>query len=168
MLDTLAVISAAASIATAVGVAIAGWQLALTKRQAVLQFEDQLSSQYRALIRDLPVGALLGERLSEAEQAAALNTFYHYFDLSNEQAFLHEQRRVSGATWESWKEGIEQNLRRPAFRAAWEEVSRRAPQSFDELRRLLAGPSSPHLSTGEPGARLPNDRLPPTDRRASS
>ena len=40
-----------------------------------------------------------------------LSVFYRYFDLSNEQAFLAEERRVSPATWEQWSEGIASNMR---------------------------------------------------------
>ncbi|MFN2397342.1 MAG: hypothetical protein ABR543_01665 [Gemmatimonadaceae bacterium] len=151
--EYLAIISAVASIATAVGVMIAGRQLALTKRQSTVQFEDQLSAQYRELIRRIPIAALLGEPLREAEHAESLAAFYHYIDLSNEQAFLHEHRRVSSITWQSWREGIKQNLALPAFEKAWEEVGRRAPNSFDELRRIvppkkLYGPSD---NSGSPG-----------------
>lgn len=132
------VIQTVAAAATALGVLVAVWQLWLTHRQATIQFEDQMSSQYREIIRRLPIGALLGESLQPAAHAAALKDFYHYFDLSNEQAYLHERSRITKKTWAEWREGIEQNLRRPAFAAAWEEISRRAPESFNELRRLVS------------------------------
>lgn len=79
-----------ASLATAAAVIVACWQLAEAKKQARLQFEDHFNEQYRALIQRNPLMALLGERLTEEEHAASLPEFYHYFDLSNEQAFLHE------------------------------------------------------------------------------
>lgn len=135
MLET---IQTAAAVATAVGVLLAGWQLWLTKRQATIQFEDQMSAQYRDIVGRLPIGALLGEPLTSDEQAAALKDFYHYFDLSNEQAYLHERRRITKKTWAEWREGIEQNLNRPAFAAAWAEITRRAPESFNELRRVAS------------------------------
>src|SRR2546422_9673813 len=47
MTGTVDLVQAAASTATALGIFAAGWQLYLTKRQAVTQFEDQLTSQYR-------------------------------------------------------------------------------------------------------------------------
>lgn len=56
-----------ASVVTAIGVLIAGSQLRLTKKQAVTQFEDQPASQYRALARELPIEALLGEPLEEQQ-----------------------------------------------------------------------------------------------------
>lgn len=77
-----------------------------------------------------------GDRLTQADHLDALPAFYHYFDLSNEQAFLHEHGRVSDETWIEWKDGILQNLNRPAFSDAWQEVSRQANESFDELRRI--------------------------------
>ena len=137
MTGTLDIIQAAASIATALGILAAGWQLYLTKRQAVTQFEDKLTSQYREVAGRIPLVALLGEELDDAEYAAALPDFYHYFDLSNEQAFLRLQRRITGRTWANWQEGIQQNLSRPSFARAWTEVCTRAPDSFTELRRLM-------------------------------
>ena len=72
------------------------------------------------------------------EYRDALPGFYHYFDLSNEQAFLHERGRIGNRTWNEWRSGIHQNLARPAFLKAWNDVSMRAPDSFDELRRVLS------------------------------
>jgi hypothetical protein len=137
MASPLEVVSAAASVATALGIFLAAGQLYFSSRQAMTQFEDQLAAQYREIARRLPLEALLGEALSEEAHAHALTDFYDYFDLSNEQAFLRKQGRVSNTTWSNWLEGIQQNLRRPAFARAWREVRRRAPDSFDELRKIL-------------------------------
>ena len=124
----------AAAIVTAIGVAVAAWQLWLAYRQATTAFEDSLSAQYRQLMQLLPVEALLGGSLSEEAHVTALPVFFHYFDFCNEQAFLHKKRRIRCSTWREWREGIEQNLRRPAFARAWGEVAMRVPDSFDELR----------------------------------
>jgi hypothetical protein len=133
----LEIAQAVASVATAIGVLVAGWQLRVSKKQSLVQFEDQMSAQYREIARRLPIEALLGETLDPNRQAKSLADFYHYFDLSNEQAFLHERRRITKATWKEWKEGIEQNLRRPAFALAWDEITRRAPEGFNELRAIV-------------------------------
>jgi hypothetical protein len=130
-------VQVAASLATALGIFIAGWQLYLTKRQAVTQFEDQLTAQYREIARRIPLRALLGEDIDEAEYERVLREFYHYFDLSNEQAFLHEKGRITKRTWTNWREGIEQNLRRPVFARAWAEIAARTKDSFGELRALV-------------------------------
>ena len=86
------IIQSLASVATAIGVGVAAWQLLLSKRQAQSQFEDTFAEQYRRIIEMLPLGALLGQSLTEQEVNGSLRTFYNYFDLSNEQAFLVARR----------------------------------------------------------------------------
>jgi hypothetical protein len=137
MATPLEIVTAAASVATALGVFLAAGQLYLTARQSITQFEDQLAGQYREVARRLPLEALLGETLDDETHRRALSDFYDYFDLSNEQAFLKKQGRISPATWANWLEGIHQNLRRPAFARAWQEVRDRAPDSFNELREIV-------------------------------
>lgn len=131
-------IQALASIATAVGLFMAWWQIRLTKQQAVTTFEDQLAAQYREIIRRLPVDALLGEALPSDVQQDVLTVFFHYIDLTNEQVFLRSIGRVTNRTWANWCDGIEGTLRLTAFATAWVEIKRRAPKSFEELHRLEA------------------------------
>ena len=132
----LEILGAIANAATAVGVGVAAWQLVIGRRQAAIAFEDSFTTQYRALIDRIPMQALLGEQLRPDELQELLPYFYRYFDLCNEQAFLHKHGRVSLATWAEWKDGIVTNIGRPAFRAAWSEVACRAPHDFDHLREL--------------------------------
>ncbi len=126
-----------ASLATAVGVFLAWWQIRESRKQSVTNFEDTLSSQYRDLIQKLPVEALLGEDLDEQYYREKLSEFYHYIDLTNEQIFLRQCDRISKETWENWCAGIKSVMSRPAFARAWKEISQRAPESFSELRRLV-------------------------------
>ena len=128
----------AASVATTIGVFMVVWQLWMTKRAEVTQFEDSLAGEYRAITKDLPIEALLGEKLDDIEYAQSLNAFYYYFDLSNEQIFLRQHRRVRKTTWTDWADGIQSNLDRPAFRRAWDEIKQRSDGSFKELRLLEA------------------------------
>lgn len=53
-MDWLSLISAGASVATSVGVFLAGWQIRLAKRQAKTQFEDELTRQYREITKEIP------------------------------------------------------------------------------------------------------------------
>ena len=135
-MSLLEVLSALSSIATAVGVAVAAYQLFITRRQATTTFEDTLNTQYRQAIERLPIEALFGEPLKEQDQSGLLPHFYRYFDLCNEQAFLFSLGRVSKKTWKNWEEGIKGNMVRPAFKAAWNEVARRAGGDFESLRKL--------------------------------
>jgi hypothetical protein len=128
----------AASGATSLGILAAAWQLWLTHRQQIVQFEDTLNREYRELAERLPVKAHFGESLSDKEHVKKLEEFYRYIDLTNEQVFLRQRGRVSKKTWVMWRDGIRSNFRRPAFKAAWEEIKRRSNGDFKELRALEA------------------------------
>ena len=130
-------LSEIASIATAIGVLLAAWQLWLAHRQSITAFEDSFAREYRKLMRRLPKKALLGESLTDAEYGKAFDEFYHYFDLCNEQAFLHERHRIRKTTWEFWCDGMTSNFRRPAFKRAWFEIASRANHDFSELRNIF-------------------------------
>lgn len=132
-----------ANAATAIGIFFAAFQLLQAKRQAQLQFEDSLNSQYRALLAELPLAAMLGKALSEPDLENSLPAFYRYFDLSNEQAYLYRRGRVSDSAWSTWEEGIQQNLARPAFAQAWQRLLPDLDGSFDDLKPL-AHQRSPH------------------------
>lgn len=136
-MSPLSVLESAANTATAIGVVVATWQLYQSKQQAQSKFEDSLNAQYRNMLADLPLEALLGRRLDDAALKAHLPVFYRYFDLSNEQAFLANRKRVREATWINWREGIEQNMSRPAFWQAWEALLPDLDGSFDDLKRVL-------------------------------
>jgi hypothetical protein len=127
-----------ASIATAIGVFFAAFQLWHTRARAITTFEDSLANEYRQITAKLPMEALLGEVLAPDGQKANLHEFYRYFDLTNNQIFLRQIRRISKKTWRFWAEGIQTNLARPAFAESWAEISRRAGSDFSELRRLIA------------------------------
>jgi len=148
MSDTLSTIS---SIATAVAVIVAAWQLWLAHRQSVTTFEDSLAREYREIAASLPTKALLGEELSEEEYKEHFDEFYHYFDLCNEQAFLHQRGRIRRSTWKFWHDGMASNLKRPAFKRAWNEICERSNSDFSELREIFP-PDAQRVSNN---ARLP-------------
>ncbi len=142
-MQPLEVLSALSSAATAIGVGVAAYQLRITRKQSVTTFEDSLTAQFRQIASTLPLKALLGESLTSEEHDAHLQYFYRYFDLCNEQAFLHKNGRVSESTWEFWKDGILTNLRRPAFATAWQKIAGKATDDFNELRLLCKPDDEP-------------------------
>lgn len=136
-MDWLSLISACASVATAVGVFMAGWQIRLAKRQAKTQFEDDLTRQYREIIKEIPTDALLGKEISEDEYQKARHAFYRYIDLSNEQIFLGQKGRVSKETMKMWCDGIRSHLDKEAFKKAWDDFKQQENhKDFRELRAL--------------------------------
>jgi len=56
---------------------------------------------------------------------------------SNEQAFLHEKKRITDKTWVEWEDGITTNMKLPAFKEVWAEIGTKSPKSFKELRRII-------------------------------
>jgi hypothetical protein len=99
-MSTYECITAVASAITATGVLLAWWQIRVQKKQAVTDFEDRLTAEYRKIVKPLPVSALLGEEINESAYRDHLGDFYQYIDLTNQQLFLRRQGRVSKATWE--------------------------------------------------------------------
>ncbi|MDO8437504.1 MAG: hypothetical protein Q7S69_05015 [Nitrosomonadaceae bacterium] len=137
-MQTIEVLSALAHIATALAVGVAAFQLRAAHKQSITSFEDSLTKEYREVASNLPLKALLGESLEDREHQDHLKYFYRYFDLCNEQAFLHKVGRISDPTWKFWQDGILTNLRRPAFARAWCEIAHRANDDFSELRAICS------------------------------
>ena len=125
-----------ASIATAFGVIFAACQLWLSKRLAQVTFEDSLDQQYRNLAMQIPVDVLLGKNSPENNYSDIREIIFNYLDLCNEQVYLRKKKRVSETRWKEWSEGIEFNLRKPAFKEIWEEVKHEAPNEFTSLTVL--------------------------------
>lgn len=129
-------VSLLTSIATAISVFFIYLQLRQSRIQSMTDFEDSLVQQYREIIKNIPVEALLDEDMSYGKSQISLSYFYQYIDLSNEQIFLRKEGRVRKETWENWRDGIKSHFSKSAFKSAWEEIKKRSPNSFEELVRL--------------------------------
>jgi hypothetical protein len=135
----LNLVQAGASVATVVLVFLVWQQITLARKQATTTFEDSLSEQYRRIMESIPTDIWLGSELrtlDDGERSRCRDAIYRYIDLSNEQAFLHDKKRITDDTWIQWREGIKHNLRLPAFEEVWMEVKEKCPASFKELRAL--------------------------------
>jgi len=132
-------IQAIASLATVVAVVLTWLQLRQVRKQATTTFEDRLTQQYRRIMEDIPTAIWLGSELkslSEQQRDRCRDAIYRYIDLSNEEAFLYDKRRVTEDAWIEWRKGIETNMKLPAFAEVWAEVNEKSPASFEELRAL--------------------------------
>jgi len=125
-----------ASIATAIGVGIAAWQIWESRKLTGASFEDSFDQQYRELSFTIPVNALLGKPLDEGKEDQARESVYNYLDLCNEQIYQRAKRRISEERWHEWASGIEGNLSRPFFLVVWEDVKKHTPGAFSFLERL--------------------------------
>ena len=77
MIEWPEIIKLSASVATAIGVGIAAYQICQAKQQSVTSFEDDFTRQYREIIQRIPVKALLNEDLGEDDFQTALNDIYN-------------------------------------------------------------------------------------------
>jgi hypothetical protein len=137
--EGLRLIQALASIATVVYVVLTWQQVKLFRNQATTTFEDSLTTQYRRIMEDIPTDIWLGAELKalpKENQERCRDAIYRYIDLSNEQAFLHNKRRVTDEVWLEWRSGIKGNMELPAFKEAWSEVSQHFRDNFNELRSV--------------------------------
>lgn len=130
--------TAVGTIITAVGVSLARQQIKASERLSQTQFEDGLAREYREVILQIPVKALLGESLNLEEQNKVLHSFYRYVNLTNDQIFLRQQGRVNLEAWQNWRDGIKSLMAMPAFPDSWKYIKDRPTTEFDELRRLEA------------------------------
>jgi hypothetical protein len=137
--EGLQLIQALASIAAVVLVILTWQQIKLVRKQATTTFEDSLTAQYRKIMEDIPTNIWLGAQLNtlpKEHQDRCRDAIYRYIDLSNEQAFLHDKKRVTDEAWMEWKTGIKGNMELPAFKEVWLEVSRKFRDSFKELKSV--------------------------------
>ncbi len=132
------ILTAIPSVVTAFLVAIAVWQLCLTRKLAQSSFEDSLNKEYRSLAMEIPVDVLLGKKVSDDAFPRIREHIYNYIDLCNEQVFLRKKDRITTATWWEWAEGIRSNLEKPTFLRVWSEIKEASPEVFKELRQVEA------------------------------
>jgi hypothetical protein len=140
--EVLALVDAITTIATVILAFLAWRQILLLREQATTTFEDSLTEHYRKIMESIPTDVWLGlalETLDKEFHDRCRDAIYRYIDLSNEQALLHEKKRVTDEAWKEWSEGIRVNMELPAFREVWAEVGEKCPENFKELRALVGG-----------------------------
>ncbi|MES9946762.1 MAG: hypothetical protein ABW080_17550 [Candidatus Thiodiazotropha sp.] len=125
-----------ASIATAIGVAIAAWQIRRNAEQTKTSFEDSLNKEYRELMRPIPLKALVGDNVTKIEVEASREAIYNYLDFCNQQVYLRKQKRIRKSTWLEWQEGMKINLALPLFAEVAHMVFTKLPHIFRELRKV--------------------------------
>jgi hypothetical protein len=60
------------------------------------------------------------EALDKKERDNALRYMRVYFDLCSEEFFLNERGHIDEDVWKEWKQGMEFNFNKTAFKSAWE------------------------------------------------
>jgi len=133
------------SIATALAVLVAAWQVRQNTLIHQADYEDAFDRQYRELAMIIPVDAFLELTYSEAPNAEFTEarmfemreTIFNYFDLTNEQIYQRSKNRISDDTWLDWEAGMRANMELPAFRSVWSEVQNHKPGMFTYLENAV-------------------------------
>ncbi len=135
-MNWIEIVTLVSSLATTVGVFVAAYQIQRTSDLHRIQFEDALAREYRELMQNIPVKALLGSKLSDEEFADARKYLFHYFSLTNDQIFLRSKNRIRADTWRDWQKGVQVNMKLPAFERMWEEIVK-GSKNFLELGQVI-------------------------------
>lgn len=127
-----------AALATAVGVALAVFQLQRQRNLNRTAFEADLVRRYWDILDRLSLAARRGspEGINDNDRCAA----HSYFHLADEQAYLAtKQSKVSRRTWRTWRAGIEATMKREPFRTEWSLVQEdeKLVHEYGDLRAIL-------------------------------
>jgi len=126
------------SVATAIGVFIAAWQLWEARKITASAFEDSFDEKYRQLAYSIPVDALLSKKVNKDKKKMAREWVYNYLDLCNEEVYLRMKNRISSDRWIEWSKWIQQHLKRPFFKEVLQEVEEDSLETFTYLERLIS------------------------------
>ena len=110
------------------------------RKQGRTAFEDSLTEHYPRIMESIPTDIWMGSELKALDNERrdhCREAIYRYLDLSNEQAFLHDKKRVTDETWIEWSDGIRVNMKLPSFKEVWAEVAEKCPESFAELANVI-------------------------------
>lgn len=132
-----AIATAATAVVAALGFLYTVRGIARAGREERTKWEDELTREYRDIVKALPLRVRLSESVEDGEIEKDLSTFLEYFDLSNQQVLLQKMGRVSPETWKEWLAGIRGSLQTgTAFGKAWDIIKKRSPNLFAELKEL--------------------------------
>ena len=129
------VLTGLGAIATVITACFIAWGIWYSKMQLSQNFEERFNKEYRDLLKDLPIDVLSGHELKENEN---LTPFFRYFDLSNEECYHHDKKKIQKDTWTEWESGIRFNLSLIGFRQAWNQIQdHRKVDLFSDLEKTL-------------------------------
>jgi len=157
----LHILEALAYISAAVVAPLVWWQIRCVKKQATTSFEDSLTDHYRRIIENIAIEIWLGPDLDTLElepKKRCREAIYRYIDLCQDQVFLHDNGRITDATWAEWGPGIKGNMSIAAFKEVLNEVQAKLPNSFSEPRKFLSTQQFPCLKpcSNDATTALPN------------
>lgn len=135
------IISAFTALGTVFGAYIIYNQLKINQIVYQSTFENDIVKRFYKITNDITFKVMFlkkGELEFTKLLDEKINFFYQYFDLTNQELFLNEKKRINPDTWIEWKEGIVWIMKLDSFKYAWEKVNEKcADDTFNEFREFI-------------------------------
>jgi len=122
-------------------------QLKVQNEQIKLNFFSEYIKEYREIILHFPENinerAFSYESLDKEKQDNTMRYMRAYFDLCSEEFFLHKNKYIDDKVWKEWESGMTFAFNKPAFKMAWEIISKDSGfyQDFKEFVNSKMGSS---------------------------
>jgi len=88
----------------------------------------EYTRRYQEIMLQIPLAAFQEdfrfESLVMEEREHLLRRMRAYFDLCSEEQHLNKKGRLEAEVWSYWRDGMIDLLRHPAFKEAWEIISK--------------------------------------------
>jgi hypothetical protein len=97
-------------------------------KQVRLQNFIEYTKRYQNIILNFPEtvneSTFMLDNLSEDVKVKTMRYMRAYFDLCYEEFVLHEKKFIDDEFWEIWKDGMKAAFGKPAFKEAWQKISK--------------------------------------------
>lgn len=132
-------VAAAELAAVVIGIAAIWLNLRALRDQLRTHTFIEYTGRYARIWDNLPAparsrrGDFDTTKLSSEERVQLMNVVRGYLNLSSEEYWLYQSKRIDKGTWEIWRLGIIDTVKLPWFRSTWEEVKDEYRYYYDFL-----------------------------------
>lgn len=114
-------------------------QLRIQTEQIKHNFFSEYTKRYQEIIWHLPENiyddSFSYEDLDEEKRDTIMRCMRVYFDLCSEELFLHQNKYIDEKVWKEWEDGMDSIFKRPAFRGAWNKISK-DPTLYKDFKKF--------------------------------
>jgi hypothetical protein len=97
-------------------------------KQLRLQNFTEYTKRYQDIILNFPENVneptFMLDKLGEEVRNKTMRYMRVYFDLCYEEFILHKKKFIDDEFWELWNSGMEAAFGKPAFKEAWQKISK--------------------------------------------
>jgi len=103
-------------------------------KQMKLQSFSEYTKRYQEINMRMPLDVYdinySIDELDEPQKNELLKNMRAYFDLCSEEYYLGKNDLIENYIWDQWKNGMNMSMKTPAYRRAWEIISKSS--AYDE------------------------------------